>query len=173
MQVLLHARRLRVGLVERLGVGVRLLRRVHCRRSLFGHAGHELLLLQRRLLSVSILGGDGIVLLLSRFVDLGVAGSVESIWAHTVQLETDTSRTRPGVGSCSIAFNLSSAATLTSSHHCKRANVSVPAASRREGLESGGDGSRTLQPLVSVVFVYKDIVWGSSLARTGAVVAKE
>jgi hypothetical protein len=107
---------------------------------LFRHTRHKLLLLQRGLLSIPILGvlgGYGIVLFLRRFVDLRVGGPVESIGADTVQLETDTSRTWPSVGRCSIALDLSSAASLTSSHNWKQADMLVPALGDVRDMEAG------------------------------------
>jgi hypothetical protein len=110
------------------------------------------------LLTVPILGGYGIVLFIRGLVDLTVRRPVEAIGAYTVKLQANAGRTWPGVGGCSIALDLSPAATLASSHNWKHATKLVLAHGDATITEELGDERHTLQPLVSVVLVHEYIV---------------
>lgn len=68
-----------------------------------------------------------------------------------MQLQSYASRTRPSIRCRCITFDLASSATFTGSHH-----YSV---TQQGFLAALGIVRLTLQPLMSIMFVDKDIVW--------------
>ena len=94
---------------------------------------------------------------------MGVGGTIEAVRADAVKLESNARRARPCVCGGSIAFDLSPPAAFTCSHDYRHREVSWALYQRDKGGASAR--THTLQPLVAVVLVDEDIVWGRGSAN--------